>query len=273
MKIGVYPFPSSGNITENLKHIQKAVEEAAAAGVRLLAFHECALCGYPPIENSIEAITPEAIKAALAQVSALAARHHLYIALGTVRFEPGASAPEAAPQNAAASLQRFNSLVLFDDAGNLTGTYDKTALWGWDCDHFVRGSKDGIFTIDGNQIGLRICFDVRFPESFRSLFQADCPLCIIAFSDTAEAPDPERYGIIKSHLITRAAENCMAVASVNSTSRFQTAPTAFFDRDGRTLAELEPGTEGLLVFDFQPQEPDFGTEGRRVNAEFFLNRE
>ena len=43
-------------------------------------------------------------------------------------------------------------------------------------------------------------------------------------------------------------------------------------RDGRTLAELEPNAEGLLVFDFMPQAPDFGTEGRRANRDFFLNR-
>lgn len=266
MKIGLYQFPVGSSVSGNLDHIRKAAGEAAAADVRLLVLPECALCGYPPVESSIDAIAPETIDAALAQVSALAKEHHLYIAAGTVRFEVPVATPDAS------APQRYNSLVLFDDRGVLLGTYDKTALWGWDCENFSRGSKDGIFTVDGIQIGLRICFDVRFPESFRPLFQAGCDLCITAFSDTAEAPDPQRYSIIKAHLVTRAVENCMAVASVNTTSRCQTAPTAFFDRDGRTLAELEPSTEGLLVFDFMPQAPDFGTEGRRVNRDFFLNR-
>lgn len=256
MKIAVYPFASTGSIDENLRSIRTGIELAAAKQVRLLAFHECALCGYPPIETEISAIHPEAIDRALSEIAHLAQQHKMYIAVGTVRFE---------------NDRRFNSLILFSDCGKVVGCYDKAALWGWDVDHFSPGQQPGVFEIDGVRVGFRICFDVRFPECFRSLYRESANLCIVAFSDTSEKPDPERYEIIQSHLRTRAVENVMTVFSVNSLSRHCTAPTAVFNPDGRILTEAPVDRPSLLVWDYEIPEITFGRRGRIENSNRFLN--
>ncbi len=255
MKIGVYQFSSTNSIRNNLETIKKAICLAAGQGVRLVVFHECALCGYPPIEQSIDDIHKEEIDAALQRISELAKQCKIFVAVGTVRFD---------------TEGRFNSIVLFADDGTLMGFYDKTALWGWDTDHFIRGTRPGIFEIDNVKVGFRICFDIRFPESFRELYKKNTDICFVSFSDTSETPLPDRYNIIKSHLITRAVENVMTVVSVNSTSRFQTAPTAVFDYNGEIEKEAEPNVEGLLVYDFTKPETSFGMKGRLVNNDYFL---
>lgn len=102
MRTGVYPFPSTNKIEQNLNTIRKAIAQAAENGVRLLAFHECALCGYPPVESNIEEITKDCIKAALSKLSEWAGLYHLFVAVGTVRFE---------------GKKRFNSVILFNDQG------------------------------------------------------------------------------------------------------------------------------------------------------------
>ena len=61
MRIGLYPFPSSGDMSANLAHIRTGTALAAEQSVELLVFHECALCGYPPLETSMEAVTPERV--------------------------------------------------------------------------------------------------------------------------------------------------------------------------------------------------------------------
>lgn len=254
MRVAVYPFPSNHAIADNLHIIETAICQASAQHVRLLAFHECSLCGYPPIECDINSIKPSEIEHALNRIAELARKHSMYIAVGTIRFD---------------KKQRFNGIVLFDDCGNRAGCYDKTALWGWDLDHFTRGSQPGIFEIDGMTIGLRICFDVRFPELFRTLYKEKVELCIVAFNDTSQSPDPERYNIIKSHLITRAAENAMTVVSVNSLSNHPAAPTGVFGPDGRTLAESTQ--QELLVFDYEPPQITFSMKGRITNSDLFLN--
>ena len=193
MRIGLYPFPSSGDMSANLAHIRTGAALAAEQSVELLVFHECALCGYPPLETSMEAVTPEQVSAGLKQVAALAKDHAMHIAVGTVRFQRGT---------------RYNSVMVFGPEGNLLGCYDKQALWGWDCDHFSRGAQPGVFNIGGVRVGFRICFDVRFPEPFRQLYRAGADLCIVCFSDTAEQPDRERYDLISAHLRTRAERCC-----------------------------------------------------------------
>lgn len=257
VKIGVYPFKSTGAIEENLSVITKAVTLGSQVGVRLMVFHECALCGYPPLETQIEQVTKEKIENALQKVSSLAKQYQMFLAVGTIRFE---------------EEKRFNSIVLFDYRGNRRDIYDKTALWGWDCSNYSRGEKPGVFEIDGIKIGFRICFDVRFPESFRELYQESVNLCFVSFSDTENQENPVRYRLLTSFLSTRAMENLMTIVSVNSLSGFPTAPTAVFDQNGTILRETPLGEERLLTYDYQPFETSFGIEGRRVNNQYFLKK-
>ena len=255
MKLGVYQFASTNVVSDNLSIIGKAIAKASENAVKLLVFHKCALCGYPPIECQVEEITKENIDIALSNIAALVKKYKLFVAVGTVRFE---------------NDNRFNSMVLFDDSGNIMGYYDKKALWGWDTDHFVKGTNPGIFEIDGLKVGFRICFDVRFPEPFRELYKQNADVCFVSFSDTSNTPMLARYNVIKSHLITRAVENVITVISVNSISNFQTAPTAVFDCNGSVVEEAEPNAEQLLVYDFQKPEVTFGMKGRLVNNDYFL---
>jgi len=245
-------------VENNLRHIRLGVENAAKAGAHLVCFHECALCGYPPIEVRARDIDGETIADALEEISALAAKHRIHILLGTVLIE---------------DERRYNSAVVYAPDGRLIARYDKKALWGWDCENFEKGIRSGVFEIDGVRAGVRICFDVRFPELFRELYRNHTDLCVVLFSDTAEQPDAERYAIIKGHLVTRAAENVMTVLSVNSISRFQTAPTAVIDHNGRTVSEACPDREDMIVYDFTPPAEDFGMKGRRSNSDELLKNE
>jgi predicted amidohydrolase len=51
MRVGVFQFSGSSNITDNYKAIIRAIEGASQNKVRLLVFQECATCGYPPVET------------------------------------------------------------------------------------------------------------------------------------------------------------------------------------------------------------------------------
>ena len=256
MRIACCPFASGPDMEENLRHIRAGIRTAAENGARLACFHECALTGYPPIESRIENIHAEACAAGIRAVQEMAREHGLFVLLGTVMY---------------VGSKRHNSALVLDDTGTAICRYDKQALWGWDEETFAPGNGGGIFTIDGVKIGIRICFDVRFPELFRPLFAQGADLCVLPFSDTAQTPDPERRAILTGHLRTRAAENVMQIISVNSLSRHPTVPTAWFDQNGRLLREAE-GKEILLCDVTVPKE-DFGMRGRRINAQKFLSRE
>ena len=113
MIIGVYQFASTGDITSNLKKITYAINSAAEKGIDLIAFHECALCGYPPIESEIEKVNKQDVDSALKTISDIAGRLSINVAVGTIRFE---------------SNKKYNSVILFGRDGSVRGIYDKKAL-------------------------------------------------------------------------------------------------------------------------------------------------
>jgi len=259
MRIGAFQFRASDNLRENHVKITAAIEQAAKENVRLLVFQECATCGYPPMERpDVESIDFRALRNHVEGIATLAQKHDIYIAIGTIIKK---------------DEHVFNSTQLIDPQGKTLGTYDKRALWGWDTEmlsNFRRGSEKGIFSIDGIKVGFRICFEVRFPEYFRELYKEDVKLCFVSFCDVSREDDPGRFDLIKAHLRTRAVENIMTVVSVNSTSKFQTAPTAVIDHNGLVVLEAPKDREHLLVYEYTEPKSDFGIEGRKANNDVLI---
>ena len=162
----------------------------------------------------------------------------------------------------------YNSAIVFTPMVERY-VYQKRALWGWDRDNFHPGNQTGVFEVDGIKIGIRICFEIRFPEYFRELYRERTDLNIVMFYDISDNDDIARYDLMKAHIRTRAVENVCHTLSVNATGPYQTAPTAIYDRSGNTLMELKRNTPGLLVYDLVLSELDFGECGRKEISDIF----
>lgn len=259
MKIGAYQFAVSGDIQENLNTIKKAIAKAAEQGVELLAFPECALTGYPPhdIPDS-QAVDFEKVNTALEEIQALTVSLGICAVVGAIT--QGADKPR-------------NSAVIFLPDGKRK-FYHKRALWGWDRDNFSGDnarSASGVFQLGGMKIGVRICFEVRFPEYFRELYAQNTDLDLILFYDVADNDNVDRYDLIRSHIRTRAVENVCPILTVDTIKPCQTAPTALYDRSGGVLAELKRNKEGLLVCDWEKEELTFGEQGRKEISDTWSN--
>lgn len=248
MKIGAYQFAVTNNIRRNFEIIKRAIKKAAYEGIKLVVFPECALTGYPPrdIENS-SSVKFHELTLAYEQLQSLVDKNDIYVILGTITKE---------------NEKYHNSAIIFVPHKEKI-FYHKRALWGWDKDNFSTGNENGIVEIDGLKIGVRICFEVRFPEFFRELYKEHTDLNIILFYDVSDYDDIERYELIKSHIRTRAVENVTYTLSVNTICPYQTAPTGLYDKSGCSLIELKRNEEGFLIYDLQKKEPDFGEQGRQ----------
>lgn len=255
MRVGAYQFKVTGNIESNFFRIKEGIEKASEAGVRLLIFPECAVTGYPPhCIKSVLDVDDDRVKQVHQQLQMLSEKRRIYIVAGTILHE---------------DTRYYNSALLFYPDGKRT-LYSKRALWGWDKENFSEGQSAGTAAVDSLKTGIRICFEVRFPEYFRELYKERTDINLILFYDESDRDDPERYRMIKGHIQTRAVENVCYTLSCNTCSPFQTAPTALFDRSGRVLAEMERGKEGLLVYDLEKKPLNFGELGRKEISDSFV---
>lgn len=251
MKVGIYQFAVAENLQENMRHIKTAVSEATLKGVELLLLPECALTGYPKSNRfTVKEIDFEEVDHAMRTLEKLSEENHLSIVAGTAEYSGG---------------KYYNSAVLTMPGKKTYTLYRKRALWGWDADNFSPGDiSDGIFEICGFRFGIRICFEIRFPEYFRELYRKNIDCAVVMFNDNSEEDSLERYDLIKSHVQTRAVENIFPVICVNNASRNQTAPTAVIDQEGAVISELPRHKECLLIYDLEKiNEFSFGAKGRK----------
>lgn len=257
MRIAAYQFAVSGNIIQNLNTIEKAICKAESQNVSLVVFPECCLTGYPPrdIPRSSDVDFNMVSKACL-KLQRIADDKGISFIVGTIYKE---------------NDNIFNRAILFQP-DRIQKTYDKRALWGWDKENFIPGNSNGIFAFGDIIIGVRVCFEVRFPEFFREMYCEKTDLNIILFYDVSDTEDIERYHMMKGHIQTRAVENVCTTISVNAIAPFQTAPTAIFGRSGQLYEECERNKEGFIVYDFEKQVLDFGELGRKELSDSLLSR-
>lgn len=255
MIVGAYQFAVTGCLQQNMQHIQNAISQAASQNVELLIFPECALTGYPPrdIERA-DMVDFDALTAAYEQLQMASNANRMHLVVGTIVKEDNCC---------------YNCAAVFSPNEPMR-TYYKRALWGWDADNFCPGNEKGIIEINGFKVGIRICFEVRFPEYFRELYLERTDLNLILFYDVSDYDDVDRYQMIKAHICTRAVENVCYTLSVDTIRPYQTAPTALFDRSGYPLVELERNAPELLVYDLKKMELDFGERGRKIISDSLL---
>ena len=256
MKIGAYQFAVSDKIEKNYETIKNAIITAAQNDIKLLIFPECALTGYPPRDMlNCSLVNFEALEQIYGELQKLVDDNEIYVIVGTIVKE---------------NERYYNRAFVFVPHGKRV-MYDKRALWGWDKENFDCGNTAGVFKIEDWKIGIRICYEVRFPEYFRELYKENTDLNVILFYDVLDYDDVPRYELMKAHIQTRAVENVTYTLTVNTIHPYQTAPTLLYDRSGRLLCEAERNAERLMMFNLEKAEPDFGEKGRKEISDGLLN--
>jgi predicted amidohydrolase len=104
-------------------------------------------------------------------------------------------------------------MVLVDKTGEVVASYDKIHLFFVaDEDlHFVPGKRMVVAKWDGHDVGLAICFDLRFPEMTRKLGDDGARIVLVS----AQWPRA-RVDHFRDFTRVRAMENQMYVVSCNS---------------------------------------------------------
>ena len=113
-------------------------------------------------------------------LSAIAKEHGIWLVGGSV------------PLESSVDDKVRNSSLVYDDRGRLVARYDKIHLFGFEMgkeryseERTIEPGKD-VVVIDSpvGRLGLSICYDLRFPELYRSMQEVDIILVPSAFTET-----------------------------------------------------------------------------------------
>jgi omega-amidase len=189
---------SLGDVAENLRKIDNFSARAKAAGADLILFPEIVDTGY-----SMPVIRERATSwenGAVAELRKIAQKLSLMIVCGLSERE---------------GMSVFNSQVVVDQSGEILAKYRKTHLFasGEIEEHkcFSPGDSFTAFAGNGFHFGLSICYDLRFPELYRSL-TVDQNVDAFLISSAWPLPRLEHF---RTLAVARAIENQSYVIAAN----------------------------------------------------------
>jgi len=211
VRIGVVQMNSGPEVAINLDRAGQLLRDAAADGARLVVLPE----------NFAAMGADDGYRVALAEVDGsgplqdfladTAARLGIWIVGGTL---PLTSADLARP---------YSSCLVFDDAGRRRGRYDKIHLFDVDVPDSAESYRESSFTSPGarplcidmpwGRLAVAVCYDLRFPEMFRSPAAAGFGLLAIPAAFTYATGQAHWHSLLRA----RAIENLCYVAAAAQT--------------------------------------------------------
>lgn len=168
--------PRVGDLQGNRARSAEAIEQAAAAGARLVVLPELASSGYQFADRAEAMAAAEPLDGpTVALWRSLADRHDVVVVGGICEL--------------GGDVLRNTAVVV--DAGGLRAVYRKLHLWGNEVELFAAGDAPApVVETAAGRLGLAVCYDLWFPEQTRGLALADADVLTIPANLTGDAPQP-----------------------------------------------------------------------------------
>lgn len=180
VKVAAIQMASSPHVASNLTEAERLIAIAVEQGAKLVVLPEYfCMMGAKDIEKVAIKETPGdgPIQRFL---SKMAREFEIWLIGGTV------------PLTSNFPHKVRNSCLVYNDKGEQVARYDKIHLFGLDLgnEHYHEEttieSGDSVVVVETpfGKIGLSICYDLRFPELYRSMGEVDIIVVPSAFTDT-----------------------------------------------------------------------------------------
>ena len=179
-RIAAVQMVSGSDIAQNLRDADCLVAEAAARGAQLVVLPEY----FPLISgddmDKVRAREQEGTGPLQDFLRETALRHKVWLVGGSI------------PMVASVLHKVRNSCLVFNDAGERVARYDKIHLFGFqrgterynESQTIEHGGDVVAFDSPVGRVGLSICYDLRFPELYRSMGPVDLIVVPAAFTHT-----------------------------------------------------------------------------------------
>jgi predicted amidohydrolase len=201
MRIAILQMTTGIDPAVNARTITGAVADAAQGGAAMLFTPEMSGLLDSNRMRAAASLHPEADDPVLAAVRAAAAEQGIWVHLGSlaVRGDDGKLA---------------NRAYVIDPEGNIRARYDKLHLFDVDLPtgeswresaSYTPGSGAVVVDTPVGQVGLAICYDMRFPDLFRALSDAGATILAVPAAFTRPTGAAHWHILLRARAIEAAA--------------------------------------------------------------------
>jgi predicted amidohydrolase len=241
----------AADVEANRERAAAAVDRAAAKGADLVVLPELFTVGYFAFEAYQR--TAEPVEGpTVSRLRTAAAEHGVAVLCGS--FVEDLADTGAVPTPAEEGLA--NTSVLLGPDGERRLVYRKRHLFGYgsaETELLVPGEALPTAPLGGFEVGVTTCYDLRFPEQYRSLAEAGATLVLVP--SAWPYPRVEHWNFLPR---ARAVENLFYVATANGSADFDgdrlVGRSTVYDPWGTPLASSGEDP-ALVTADLDPGAP------------------
>ena len=223
MQVACIQLTSGGDIPKNIARVQQLVSHAASGGAQFIATPENTFFMGEGAPKYTQAEHPGALAAA-----EMAKLHKVWLLIGSVAVLPSLRAQRSNPENPdriASSpaaprndVKTVNRSLLFNPNGDIVTHYDKIHLFDVEVGDgqsyresakFAPGREAVLAATPFAQIGMTVCYDVRFPQLYRALAKRGAEILAVPSAFTKVTGEAHWHVLLRA----RAIENgCFVIA-------------------------------------------------------------
>jgi len=231
---------SGTGVAENIAAATALIREAAAQGAELIATPEMTTLLDRKPGAAWEKSTTEGADPGLAAFRALAAELRVTLLIGSIaiRADDGKCANRSFLIGAdGAIIARYDKIHMFDVQLNAGNIYRES-------DSYIAGSEAVIANLPAVQLGMTVCYDVRFPDLFRTLAWAGAKIIAVPAAFTRITGEAHWHILLRSRAIET---GCFIIAPAqggkHEDGRETYGHSLIIDPWGAVLAEggVDPG--------------------------------
>lgn len=243
---------SQADVAKNLARAEFLVDEAAKRGARIVVLPEnFAFMGGEDDERlrvaeQLDSDSPGAIRTFL---ETNAKKHRVWILAGGL------------PEASADAVRVHNTCVVVGPDGNMTARYRKIHMFDVEVGDGQRyresascapGDKPVVASVAGANVGLSICYDLRFPELYRTLIAEGAEVLVVPAAFTLATGKDHWHVLLRARAIE---SQCYVIAAAqwgtHPKGRRTFGKSCIVDPWGEVIAQASEG-EGVAVATLDP---------------------
>lgn len=226
-----------GNVDKNRDKVVKIISQELQKGTNFLVLPEVWTVGWS-CENFVKSAEDINNSDTIRFLSELAIKYNVNI-LGGSFIE----------KNTDGNL--YNTCPVVDRNGKLVATYSKMHLYSYcgctEGDYVRTGKNPVMVNLDGINIGLTICYDIRFPEIYRAYRVAGADLLVNMAAWGLKKPIPWETLTRARAIENQAYMVAVTQSGLNEYNEWNIGHSRIFDYMGETITEIKDQKEGLMT--------------------------